>query len=373
MPTHIPSTDPLADAAVVREALDQIPKPDRSGYTALDFQGWREASALVLTPKFQRRGVWTTPARSYLIDTLIRRLPVPPLYLRVRQSDDHRRIIREVIDGQQRISAVLDFMDGKYALTRSLPAPYGGKTFRALAPEYQDAIRQYSFICEVLQAVSDEQVLEMFTRLNTYSVSLNNQELRNGRYFGFFKQTCYGLAHAHLEFWRRHHIFSDRGIARMLEVEFTSELAIAAMAGLQDKKASVSKFYAEYDDDFPEQQAVEAQFRANIDTIEDAVGSAIEDSAFRRVPLFYSLFCAVHHRQFGLPGVVIETPRKALTHSERQQLRETVTLLSSALELEEEKEPVPSRYQQFVVACLRQTDNVQPRRVRLETLYRLAF
>jgi hypothetical protein len=307
-----------------------------------------------------------------LIDTLIRRLPVPPIYLRVRQSDDKRRIVREVIDGQQRISAVLDFMDNKYVLSRSLAAPYAGRRFKVLSADLQDAIRQYSFICEVLQGVSDAQVLEMFTRLNTYSVPLNAQELRNGKYFGYFKQTCYRLAHEHIEFWRRHQIFGDRGIARMLEVELTSELVVAQLAGLQDKKSSLNRFYGNFDEEFPGQRGLESRFRANIDALEDAVGSLLQDSAFRRVPLFYSLFCAVHHRQFGIPGVGLHTPKKLLTESEREGLRSAVGRLSEVLEQSDE-EPVPDRYESFVLACLRQTDNLQPRRVRLETLYRTAF
>ena len=50
------------------------------------------------------------------------------------------------------------------------------------------------------------EVLEVFARLNTYSVALNKQELRNGRFFGLFKQSMYQLAYEHLEFWRRQRI-----------------------------------------------------------------------------------------------------------------------------------------------------------------------
>jgi hypothetical protein len=354
------------------ETVDQMPKPDRSAYTPLDFSSWRESDGLILTPQFQRRGVWTTPARSFLIDTLIRRLPVPPLYLRVRQSEDKRRIVREVIDGQQRISAVLDFMDNKYSLSRTLAASYAGRRFKSLAPELQDAIRQYSFICEVLQGVSDAQVLEMFARLNTYSVPLNAQELRNGKYFGYFKQTCYRLAHEHVEFWRRRQVFGHRAIARMQEVELTSELIVAQMAGLQDKKTSLNRFYANYDEDFPGQRTNEHRFRANIDVIERSIGSTLEQSAFRRVPLFYTLFCAVQHRQFGLPGLSLKSPKRPLTEAERESLSNAVDQLSDVLALPED-EPVPKRYEAFVLASLRQTDNLQPRRIRLETLYRTAF
>ena len=148
---------------------ESILKPERASYTTLDFITWRETGALVIAPAFQRRGVWGRPARSYLIDTLLHGLPVPPIYLRVRQSEDKKRTVREVIDGQQRISAVLDFLDGKFALTRSLDPRYAGKEFDELEGAEQDAIRDYSFICEVFSGISDGAVLEIFARMNTYS------------------------------------------------------------------------------------------------------------------------------------------------------------------------------------------------------------
>lgn len=100
---------------VVTELLEspgQRLKPDRASYAPLDFLDWRENQSLAVAPEFQRRSVWQRPAKAYLIDTLLRGLPVPPIYLRVRQSKEKSRLIREVIDGQQRISAVLDYIDG---------------------------------------------------------------------------------------------------------------------------------------------------------------------------------------------------------------------------------------------------------------------
>lgn len=85
-------------------------KPDRSNYTPLDFLEWDDTKTLVLTPKFQRRRAWTDAARSSLIDALLRDMPVPPIYLRVRQSDDKKRIVREVVDGQQRVASVLKLL-----------------------------------------------------------------------------------------------------------------------------------------------------------------------------------------------------------------------------------------------------------------------
>src|SRR2546426_11791689 len=116
-------------------------------------------------------------------------MPVPPIYLRVRQSDDKKRIVREVIDGQQRIASVLKFMRDELKLSKSLGSNYASKKFSGLSTEEQDQVRQFSFNCEVFQGIADKDVLAIFARLNTYSIPLNNQELRNGRFFGFFKQS----------------------------------------------------------------------------------------------------------------------------------------------------------------------------------------
>ena len=100
-------------------------------------------------------------------------------------------------------------------------------------------------MCEVFHGISDAEVLEIFARVNTYSVPLNRQELLNGKYFGFFKQSAYKLAYEHLEFWRRNGIYSETAIARMSEVELTSELMIVLTDGMQQKiEAIIAKIDA---------------------------------------------------------------------------------------------------------------------------------
>jgi len=348
-------------------------KPDRSSYTPLDFLSWREVKSFVLVPKFQRRGVWPAPARSFLIDTLLRGFPVPPIYLRTAQSEDKKRTVREVIDGQQRLSAVLDYIDEKYSLSKVVGGPQVGKTFSELGESDKNLIRTYSFICETLHGASDQEVLEIFARLNTYSVPLNAQELRNGKYFGGFKQTAYRLAHEHIEFWRSHRIFSERSIARMLEVELTSELMILQLDGLQDKKGSIDDFYADYDEEFSDEKTVEKRFRAVIDAINTAAGGILAESEFRRPPLFYSLFGAIYHRLFGLRKLKLSTPKRALTQKDAGNLASAVSKLSEMIAAANEGQPIPRGYGQFIVACQRQTDNLMPRSVRLEKVYTTAF
>jgi len=349
-------------------------KANRSEYTALDFQSWQQQDSLNITPKFQRRAVWTTPAKSYLIDTLINQMPVPPLFIRVVQSDDRKKIVREVVDGQQRISAVLDFVAGKYTLSKTLDSPYAGRSFGKLPIYAQDAITTFPFICEILQGISDKEVLEIFSRLNQNSVPLNDQELRNGTFFGYFKQSAYRLAYEHVGFWKSMNIFSDQKIARMLEVEFTSELLIAQMVGMQDKKKSISTFYEKYDDEFPQRTKFEDRFRKTIDIIGQSLGENLKDTPFKRTPIFYSLFCAVYHRLYGLPKLKSSTPQKALSNTEQQNLLSTVARLSEALQqYEEDDDKLPPSLRRFAIASSRQTDNIEPREIRASTIYRVAF
>lgn len=348
-------------------------RPERSVYSPSDFLQWRASQSLVLTPKFQRRGVWKPAARSFFVDTLLREMPIPPIYIRLTQAPDHKSIVREVIDGQQRVSAVLDFIAGGYRLSRSLQAPWAGKSFDKLKTEEQHKIMTYSFPSEVFQGVSDLEVLEVFSRLNTYSVSLNAQELRNGRYFGPFKQCAYGLAHQHLEFWRRHRAFTERNIARMLEVEFVSEVMIAMLAGMQDKKKSVDTFYEANDEQFKKRPLVEKRFREVSDQINDAFPNGLGDTEFRRSPLLYTLYCVVIHRQFGLKGMDVATPRKSVPKDGLVRLSEAAYTLSEKIERARAHESVPESYVKFVSACLTQTDNIKPRETRFRALYRATF
>lgn len=349
-------------------------KPDRSSYSPLDFLSWKTSEQLAISPRFQRRSVWSTAAKSYLIDTIILGYPIPAIYIRVVKERGKKLPVREIIDGQQRITAIVEFLEGEFSLSRNIQSPYAGKRFEELPQNIQDVITSYSFVSEVFQGISDEDVLAIFSRLNTYSVTLNKQELRNGRFFGPFKQSAYALAYSHLTFWRNNNIFTETSIARMNEVELTSELAIAMMAGLQDKKKSIDAFYRDYDEVFSRRAEIERKFRRVIDEINHLFPEGLAKSEFRRVPLFYSMFLAIAHRLFGVPGEALPSSEvHSLSSPERGAFRETIIQLSSVIASARKGEPVGEHNSAFVNASLSQTDNIRPRRQRLSTIYKRAF
>lgn len=113
-----------------------------TNYVTLDLLSWQEQGALVLSPKFQRRGaVWKPAARSYFIDTLLRGFPVPLIHIRLT-TDIRRGAIREVVDGQQRLRTLFDFIGGKFRLGRQLQADWANKTYSQLSEPQVGARRR---------------------------------------------------------------------------------------------------------------------------------------------------------------------------------------------------------------------------------------
>jgi uncharacterized protein with ParB-like and HNH nuclease domain len=83
----------------------------KTTYRVADFLGWQRNRTLILNPAFQRRPVWKVGAKSYLIDTVIRSLPMPLIFLRDRPSRlDTLEPDREVVDGQQRIRTLISYI-----------------------------------------------------------------------------------------------------------------------------------------------------------------------------------------------------------------------------------------------------------------------
>jgi len=75
--------------------------------------------SLVLNPRYQRKPVWSLRNKQYLIDTIIRELPVPEIYMQVKTTAlENAKAKSEyiIVDGQQRIRAILEFINGEFEI-----------------------------------------------------------------------------------------------------------------------------------------------------------------------------------------------------------------------------------------------------------------
>lgn len=278
-----------------------------------DFLSWHRSGSLILSPAFQRRPVWPRGAKSFLLDTVIRGLPMPIIFLRQKTRPDTLEPEREVVDGQQRLrtliayvtpETLLDFDSSRdgFTIASEHNGELAGKRFADLPAAIKQSILDYDFSVQVLPAdTEDREVLQIFGRMNSTGVKLNQQELRNAEYFGPFKQTMYRLALEQLSRWRSWRVFSELEIARMLEVEETSDLAITMLKGTHAKsQKDLDKHYREFNGSFPASAELSRRFQAVMDRIDDDLGREMPALEFRRKPLFHTLFSFYYDQMFGL-------------------------------------------------------------------------
>ncbi|CAN7568569.1 DUF262 domain-containing protein [Pseudomonas brassicacearum] len=150
-----------------------------------------------LDPEYQRRHRWSDERKSRLIESFLMNVPVPPVFLYER---DLARF--EVMDGRQRLTALSDFYDDKFALCGlEYWADLEGRTYSTLPKKVRDGIdRRYisSIILLKETATSDEQAALLkkivFERLNSGGVELSSQETRNAIYNGPLNKLCMSLS-----------------------------------------------------------------------------------------------------------------------------------------------------------------------------------
>lgn len=274
----------------------------RAHYTIAELMRWWDRDELVPQPKFQRRLAWSPDARSYLIDTVMRQLPMPKFFLRRIISGTTKRSAYEVVDGQQRLQAIRDFYLGTLTLYRKHNQDFGDTTFDELSPAAQRIFLQYELTVEVMEKASDPEVWALFDRLNSYTLVLNKQEKLNAKWFGAFKQTAYSLAaeEASLRAWKRLALFTDMQVARMKEVEFTSDVLVAVMHGISDITA-IARAYKDYDGGFPRRRPTEQAFRNALAFSTNHLSEAFRKTKFRNQVWAYSMLVALVDAQRGIP------------------------------------------------------------------------
>ena len=263
-----------------------------------DLMNLHRASELDLHPWYQRRSVWTKAQKSYLINTIFEQKPVPSLYIRHSLDLEKEKSVKEVIDGQQRITAILEYADNQFAARH--PKHERPVLCSQLSKTEKQAFRMTGLSIGVLVAADDSDVIEIFGRLNSVAKTLNLQEKRNARFGGDFKQFCLKQASDRVRFWRDYNIFSANEIARMTEVQFVSELAINMLFGLSDYSTNqIDDFYQKHEESFPKRSEVETRMEKVFAKLASIKMDAIRDTIFSRSPLLFTLFLVLDSTGMG--------------------------------------------------------------------------
>jgi hypothetical protein len=346
---------------VVRSVLEQ--------YTISDFVTWDRQRTLVLNPTFQRRSVWSPAARSYLIDTILRQMPIPKIYLRTMIDPRRQTAVREIVDGQQRMRAILDFVNNRFALT-TRAGEFRGLRFESMEEDQQVQLLSYPLGVDQLLNASDSDVLEVFARLNTYTVSLNAAEKRHARYQGDFKWAVHESARRWERLWSEFGVVSVRQRLRMADDSLMAEMFGFLLKGLQaGDQPTINRLYAEMEGAFPGQEATTAVLDRSLQAILDSLAPVIA-GPLARANHFLVLFGAVAHALVGLPSAGAGEDLPARLPEAIPNVEAAQGNLARLAEIIELPDPPEGPARPFWLASREATVRLDSRRTRFAAFYR---
>jgi len=316
---------------------------------------------LIFRPPFQRNPVWLDRHRAYLIDTVLRRLPIPEVYVQ-KETDEEGLTTYAMVDGQQRVRALLDFPRGDFELSDTYTPSRGGQSWDDLTVDEKKNYWNYRLQLREVVDATDADLRDLFQRLNQNTVTLNAQEIRNARFKGDFIATVTDLANQ--DFWAEHRIVTTTEIRRMVDIEYMAELLVGLMWGPQNKKSTLDIAFQKFELVFAEKQRWLKRFEEARMASQDLLPN-IANTRWRGKSDYYSLFLALD--SLNQAGHIRANRRTATTRA-LQEFSENVT---RRLSKDGSKHPVPSNVRRYAIAVEKAASDKDRRQSRHDILVSL--
>jgi len=139
------------------------------------------SNLLIVNKDYQRKLVWKKSHKINFVDTILNNFPFPEIYLAPGSLDQVRLIlIDEIVDGQQRLTAIRDYIEGTDIF--ALPSLSGIRKFSELSSAEKNSFLNYEISVRYLKGVSQEQIREIFQRINKTDYALNATERINAQW-----------------------------------------------------------------------------------------------------------------------------------------------------------------------------------------------
>jgi mRNA-degrading endonuclease YafQ of YafQ-DinJ toxin-antitoxin module len=320
---------------------------------------------LIVNKNYQRSAsVWPEAARTYLVDTILNGYVVPKVYFYQVFDKSRKKVIREIVDGQQRLTTILSYLENEFPLT-SRSTKFEGKKFEDLDDEQQQAYLTYPIEVDIIYSAEQSDLLAMFTRMNAYTAPLNPAEKRHAQFEGPFK---WFILEANATIGPRLvelGVITSKQSIRMQDAEFLTELAIVLENGITNKsEKGLSDIYKKYDKEFSR----ESEYRKKIGEFVDLLDGdflPLRDTFLMKAYVCHSLFCALMHKKYGIPGgdqLQIETD--GVFYTDLQATLDNLSKLAEAHELHS----IDGKYAEYVEACLSTTHRIKQRQTRSKWL-----
>lgn len=284
---------------------------------------------------FQRWQWWPRKKKIYLIHSIFEGTTLPPVYV----YRDNRKQNWYIVDGQQRLSCLFEFMQNELRLTQrgmmendteTLSPELDGKTWEQLSQEVQDTIGSYELRIEEVNRSRemddeefDQRIRDFFHRINVTSGSMSEQEINNNRHAGHLTDLLFDLQKelgfkapspksltlspdeaGEDYFFFQNKVCTRTDLLRMNDMELILSLLHAQEKGeCAHKNQDVDAFYRESENmseiEYQQMREYFLETRDSLQGILDTGLFSLAESRFRKKNDFYTLWYAVAHTEIS--------------------------------------------------------------------------
>jgi len=226
--------------------MDNQIKPSVTNPTIADIYQLIDQGQLILRPAFQRNFVWTHKHQEDFIDTILKGLPFPEIYVCEGEVDIQRmHTIRNVIDGQQRLTTIHNYIKGKHDKPLNKIS-----TYQALIDIQKKDFLSYQLVVRNIGRVDEEVMREVFRRINLTEFKLDDVEVRNAIYDGEFIQTAKNILE-NIQL-KKYEVFTESNLTRMADLHFILlVLTTIEQGGYFYSDKDVESVIADFNDEYP--------------------------------------------------------------------------------------------------------------------------
>jgi hypothetical protein len=338
-----------------------------NNYSIQELLDMIDRKELIVNADYQRgSGLWPVEASAYFIDTIVNNFVFPKIYIYEHFDRTQRKLRKELVDGQQRISAIRRFVADEFNLRGD--GDNNGKRFSQLDDETQNRFLTYVVPVDVIRDANSADILQMFRRMNSYTLPLNEAEKRHAGYQGHFKWFTNDLSNKLNEFFIEYGVLSKRQISRMADAALITDCILAFESGIvSSSPRMLEHLYKKYDSDFK----LGPQYSAMIiETTEYIVENFYElrQSYLMKPYAWHSLVTAMVHCRYGIRAISEEYQIDAIgTFSvEPRAAARALLAMAQAHEAKELEGP----YAKYVWGCISSTDRKARRTARVAALLR---
>lgn len=335
----------------------------KSGHISIaEIREQMAANTLVANQRYQRSaGLWPVSAKSYFIDTILTDFPFQSVYVHEYVSRAFKKVKKDIVDGQQRLTVIKEFLDDGFSLAKT-SKNFPGLKFSELDDDTQDAFLAYSVPLITISQASEADILEMFRRMNAFTVPLNEAEKRHSEFHGEFKWMINDLTDRYSPMLNSFGVLTQKQIVRMADAEFIADIADAIDRGIQNRQpAQLKKLYTKFDISFAEKDRYFEILSETLSYIRDQIGE-IQNSFMCKSYAFWSLAVGLIHNRWGVPGgeQLLGCPPQGSFALDAAQALKNLQTLASAHETGDTEGP----FGQYVIACSSTTHRIHQRATR---------